>query len=100
MAVLGNVFFSTFVLCFFGQEIATDFENIFDSIYAMPWHLMSANVSKKLPTVMAMARKPINLRGYFTIECNHVFFYTVNESQSLKLFTSVYFHLFLHILGC
>lgn len=49
----------------------------------MSWHLMPIEVSKKLPTMLAMARRPIYLRGFLNMQCTHIFFQAVNNTHYL-----------------
>lgn len=65
---------ASFLVCFYGQKITNEYENIEQSIYLMAWHLMPFGIRKKLPTMQAMAQRPVNLRGIAPIECSFLCF--------------------------
>lgn len=76
--VLAVLFECTYFLCNFGQKLTNEFENISDSVYKMHWHLMPIEVRKKLPTIMAVAQRPVYIKGFARIQGTHEFYESVN----------------------
>lgn len=88
-AVLCIVFSSSFIYCFFGEKFITEFEKINSSIYGMSWHLLPVEMQKKIPTMMAMAQRPVHLKGFFSIQCSHLYYQNVSNEKNIDDFVII-----------
>lgn len=65
---------SCFVFCYFGEQLTTECSGIERSINETFWYLMPIQVTKKLPTMIAMTQRPICIKGFAKISCTYEFF--------------------------
>lgn len=57
------------VLCFFGDEVNTQFENIQNWIYYCNWLNYPFKVQRLIPTMLIVAGKPIYIQGFMNVRC-------------------------------
>lgn len=72
------------MIIIFLLKVTTQYENIINSIYAISWYEMPIEVQKKVPAMIAVAQKPILLRGLLSMECTHEFFQGVGNIASVN----------------
>lgn len=65
-----------YLFCTFGDEMATRFENVENTIYSGPWFKMPMKFQKKLHMMMVISQKPLNLR-VSGVHCNRRLFIQV-----------------------
>lgn len=57
------------VLCFFGDEVNTQYENIQNEIYDCDWLEYPLKVQKLIPTILIVAEKPVYIQGFMNVRC-------------------------------
>lgn len=65
------------VLCMFGNETTTRFDEIYESFCQCPWNEFPLELQKLLPMVLLIAKEPIYLKGYMSVKCTREFMKTV-----------------------
>lgn len=72
--VIVYIAFTMFIYCYLEEQIVAAFEKINESAYEMSWYLMPIDMRKQLLSMMAIAQRPVYLRGFGSIRCSHAFF--------------------------
>lgn len=72
-----------FVLCIFGDETTTKFEEIHLAIGKCKWNEFPIEIQKLLPLVLRVAQEPIYLGGYMNVRCTRPFMKEVSK-QSIR----------------
>lgn len=72
--------FYLFVLCDTGEELTNRFQSIGDSIYNCSWNTFPNEFQKCVPTMLAVAQKPIYLQGMGRFCCTRRTFKLVRVS--------------------
>ena len=73
IAVFGSLF-PFFLFCHFGGKITQHFEDIGNAVYQMEWYRLPLDMQKDLQIVIALAQKPIYMRGYGDTRTTHSVF--------------------------
>lgn len=79
-----------FIICEFGENVSTSFDEINDSIDALDWYLYPNGTQRYLPTLILQSQQPVLITGYANILFNRDAFKRVSE----YLFVPVFVFLF------
>lgn len=72
------VFIDVSLFCFFGQEITSNYEEVFLSICSYwKWYEYPMSFQKHIPMILLNAEQPVYLKGYFGAYCTRDFIKSV-----------------------
>lgn len=93
IANMGMVVVSTFIYCYAGEQLTTEYASIDIWIYQMSWYLIEIEMRKKVPTMLLVAQREVRLKGFAGINCSLVFFKNVSIywSKSTSSGTNTFF---------
>lgn len=63
-----------FLFCYFGDEVTGRFDSIRITIYECSWWQLPVDLERILGPVIAMAQKPVYLRGAGRFQCTRTIF--------------------------
>lgn len=66
-----------YLICYFGDEVASHFRSISDSMYQSDWYLFSLEMKKSMIMVLAAAQKPVYICKFGQIHCTREIFKSV-----------------------
>lgn len=66
--------FPIFLFCHFGGKITEQFEEIGNAAYQLEWYRLPLDMQKHLQIVIALAQKPIYIRGFGDTRTTHSVF--------------------------
>lgn len=70
------------VLCIFGDKTTTHFEEVYQMMcMTLKWNELPCDIQRLLPMIFSMAKKPIYIKGYMSVECTREFMKTVNSMK-------------------
>lgn len=70
------------LLCNVGDDVTNGFLQISEEIYDFDWHLLPLNQQKYIPTIIAIAQRPVYIQGLGNVRCTRETF----KSVQFKLF--------------
>lgn len=79
--------------CDFGERVTQEFGKIEIEFYQLPWYLLSMDMQKKLPFVIAITQKEVVIKGFGSTSCNRENFTQVRSSTGQ---TTNFQHFFLN----
>lgn len=66
-----------FIFCFFGDLVTERFLAINDVVYCCDWHLYPIELRKRIPFIMIVSQKLIQLGGFINVQCTRLFYQKV-----------------------
>lgn len=87
-------------LCYFGNRVTTQFEEINDAVYTCSWNRFPLEAQKLLPTMLIVCQKPVYIHGHMNLRCTHEFFRKVTTFHLFFLWIThhIAFDLFISFL--
>ena len=70
------------VLCLFGDEVNSKFDEIHNWIYYCNWLTFPYRIQKLIPTILIAAEKPVYIQGFMNVRCIRESMKKVNFIQS------------------
>lgn len=58
-----------FVLCYFGDQVTSAFENLHESIYMCDWHLFPLELKKYITPMLLLAHENVYMHGFYEFDC-------------------------------
>lgn len=68
----------SYLICFFGDEVTTHFEDVNESIYLCDWYLFPLIMQKSLPPMMILAQKSLYIGNFGPVHCTRDTFKNVS----------------------
>ncbi|XP_031622113.1 odorant receptor 94b-like [Contarinia nasturtii] len=59
-----------FMVCYFGEELTTAFEELTNEIYRCEWNLFPNCVQRILPIVLQISQQPVQIKGFASFVCS------------------------------
>lgn len=65
---------SFFLFCYVGESVASNFSDMHEILYAIPWHICSTTFQKDIKLILLITQKPVYFGGLLTLDCSqHTF---------------------------
>lgn len=81
----GLIAFATvFIACELGQRMTDAFDEIDSTICQFEWYLFPIEIKQILPTIIAIAREPVEVECFGSIACTREVFKNVSILKSLE----------------
>lgn len=99
--VVRMVFFLFFVvvyvvfLCFVGEKVTRQFEEISDCLYQCSWNEFPFKMQKIMPTLLTVTQKPVYIEGFMNVRCTREVFKKVFLTKLLSVNRNYHLSFFL-----